>query len=50
MRFGQLIGNMTVVARGADIEGIWEMEDDELLAAVEWQLAELSARRGKEVA
>jgi hypothetical protein len=50
MRFGQMIANMAVVARGADVGGIWEMEDDELLAAVEWQLKELSARRGKEVA
>jgi hypothetical protein len=49
MRFGQLIANLAVVARGTEPGAIWEMEDDELLAAVNWQLAELLVRRGDEV-
>jgi hypothetical protein len=46
MRFGQLIANLAVVARGTEPGAVWEMEDDELLAAVNWQLAELLAQRG----
>jgi len=50
MRFGQLIANMALVARGAEEGAIWDMEDEELLAAVNWQLAELLERRGSGVA
>jgi hypothetical protein len=50
MRFGQLIANMAVVARGTEPGAIWEMKDEELLEAVNWQLAELLSRRGSEVA
>ena len=50
MRFGQLIANLAVVARGTEPGAVWEMEDEELLAAVNWQLAELLSRRGSEVA
>jgi hypothetical protein len=50
MRFGQLIANLAVVARGTEPGAVWEMEDQELLAAVNWQLGELLARRGSEVA
>lgn len=46
MRFGQLVANLAVVARGTEPGAVWEMEDEELLAAVDWQLAELLARRG----
>lgn len=44
MRLGQLIANMATVARGAVAGAIWEMEDDELLMAIRWQLHELSRR------
>ena len=44
MRLGQLIANMATVARGAVGGAIWEMEDDELLCAIRWQLQELSSR------
>jgi hypothetical protein len=44
MRLGQLIANMASVARGAVPGAIWEMEDDELLAAIRWQLEQLSHR------
>lgn len=48
MRFGQLIANLAVVARGTEPGAVWEMEDEELLAAANWQLTELLARRGIE--
>ena len=41
MRLGQLIANMATVARGAVPGAIWEMEDDELLTALRWQLQQL---------
>ena len=44
MRLGQLIANMATVARGAVAGAIWEMEDDELLSAIRWQLEQLSDR------
>jgi hypothetical protein len=37
-RFGQMIANLAVVARGATAESIWDVEDDELLAAIRSQL------------
>ncbi len=37
-RLGQMIANLAVVARGATSEAIWDVEDDELLAAVHRQL------------
>ena len=49
MRLGQLIANMAVVARGTDPGAIWDLEDHELLAAVNWQLAELNVREALEV-
>jgi hypothetical protein len=42
MRLGQLIANMATVSRGAVPGAIWEMEDDELLAAIRWQLQQLA--------
>jgi hypothetical protein len=45
MRLGQLIANMATVARGAVAGAVWEMEDDELLRAIQWQLEQLAARR-----
>jgi len=41
MRLGQLIANMATVARGAVPGAIWDAEDDELLAAIRWQLQQL---------
>jgi hypothetical protein len=48
MRLGQLIANMATVARGAVPGSIWEVEDDELLRAIRWQLAQLSSRAASE--
>jgi hypothetical protein len=50
MRFGQMIANLAIAARGTEQSAVWDMEDEELLAAVNWQLTELAARRGAEVA
>jgi hypothetical protein len=44
VRFGQLIANMAVVARGAEPNAVWDMKDDELLAAVRSQLEVFRAR------
>lgn len=32
-RFGQLVANVPTVPRAAQVEGIWESEDNELLTA-----------------
>ena len=34
IRFGQLIANLSVIARGSTPEAVWDMEDDELLEAM----------------
>ena len=44
MRLGQLISNMATVARGAVPGAIWEVEDEELSAAIQWQLEQLASR------
>jgi hypothetical protein len=45
MRLGQMVANLALVAGGTEPGAVWEMEDEELLAAVNWQLAELLKRR-----
>ena len=37
-RLGQMIANLAVVARAAMAEAVWDVEDEELLAAVRGQL------------
>ncbi len=44
MRLGQLIANMTTVARGAVSGAVWEAEDDELVGAIRWHLQQLASR------
>lgn len=34
VRFGQLVANLAVIARGPTPEAVWDMEDDELLDAI----------------
>jgi hypothetical protein len=46
VRFGQLIVNLSYLARGLSNESIWDMEDDELLAAACRHLEEWRPRRG----
>ena len=48
MRLAQLIANMATVARGAVSGATWDVEDEELLAAIRWQLDQLSARTDME--
>jgi len=43
-RLGQMIANLAVVARGATTEAIWDIEDDELLAAIHSQLENRRSR------
>ena len=42
MRLGQLIANMATVARGPVPGAVWDVEDDELLAAIRWQIGQLA--------
>ena len=43
VRIGQLIVNLSYLARGMAHESIWDMEDDELLRATRKQLESLQA-------
>jgi hypothetical protein len=45
VRFGQLIANLSYLAKGPTNEAIWDVEDEELLAAARKHLEE---RRNKE--
>jgi hypothetical protein len=45
MRMGQLIANLATLARGAAVESIWDVEDEELLAAARRQVDVFRARR-----
>ena len=49
VRFGQLIANLAVIARGPNPEAVWDMEDDELLEAVKSHIEDFE-RRHAEVA
>ena len=44
VRFGQLIANLSYLAKGPTNEALWDVEDEELLAAARRHLAE---RRNK---
>ena len=44
VRLGQLIVNLSYLARGMSHESIWDMEDDELFLAARQQLDVLRAR------
>ena len=46
VRLGQLIANLSYLARGLSNESIWDMEDEELLEAARKHLQEWRARRG----
>lgn len=47
LRFGQLIANLAVVARGAESSALWDMEDDELLVAARSQLETFRSRHAQ---
>ena len=40
VRFGQLVANLSYLAKGPTNDAIWDLEDDELLAAAHKHLAE----------
>jgi hypothetical protein len=46
VRLGQLMVNLSYLARGLTSEAIWEMEDEELLAAAREHLDQWRSRRG----
>jgi hypothetical protein len=39
LRFGQLMANLSTLARGLTVEGLWHVEDAELVTAAHTQLA-----------
>lgn len=43
VRLGQLIANLAAVARGPVPGAVWEMEDNELLGAIRWQLQQMDS-------
>ena len=46
VRLGQLLANLSYLARGMTNEAIWDMEDEELLTVAREHLAEWRSRRG----
>lgn len=46
VRFGQLVANLSYLARGLSNGSIWDMEDEELLEAARKHLEEWRSRRG----
>ena len=47
VRFGQLIANLSYLAIGPTAEAIWEMEDEQLLDAIQQHITELSQRHSQ---
>jgi hypothetical protein len=47
VRFGQLLVNLSYMAKSFSAEAIWDVEDDELLDAAKVHLKELSARHAR---
>ena len=45
VRLGQLIANLSYLARGPSNESVWDVTDEELLEAARKHLDELEARR-----
>lgn len=46
VRLGQLMANLSYLARGLSSESIWNMEDEELLAVAREHLEQWRSRRG----
>jgi len=44
VRFGQLIANLSYLAIAPTVEAIWDMEDEQLVAAIRKHIEDLSAR------
>lgn len=45
LRFGQLVANLATLARGAQVEALWDAEDDELIGAARRLLAHYQQRK-----
>jgi hypothetical protein len=45
LRLGQLVTNLATLARGAQVEAIWDCEDEELLAAANRLVEHYAARK-----
>ena len=45
VRLGQLMANLSYLARGLSNEALWDMEDEELLTAARKHLEQWRARR-----
>ena len=45
VRFGQLVANLTFLAAGPWEEALWDLEDDQLLAAIHQHVADISSRQ-----
>jgi hypothetical protein len=50
IRLGQLIANLSYLARGLSKESIWEMEDEELLAAARDHLKQWQSKQSMPIA
>ena len=46
VRLGQLLANLSYLARGLSNEAIWDMEDQELLTVAREHLEQWRSRRG----
>ena len=44
LRFGQMVANLAFLAAGPWNETLWNLDDEQLLAAIRQQIADLSAR------
>ena len=44
LRFGQLVANLAMLARGVDVAAIWDAEDEELIEAARRLLAQYQDR------
>jgi hypothetical protein len=45
VRFGQLLANLSYMAKSFTAEAVWDVEDEELLFAAQSHLKELSERQ-----
>jgi hypothetical protein len=45
VRIGQLVANLSYLAKGASAEAVWDVEDQEMLSAAKRQLEQQEARR-----
>ena len=45
MRMGQLVANLATLAKGAVVEAIWDVEDEELVPAARRQLETFRSRK-----